>query len=249
MYIVLGGALWLGVGGCERGCSSRVNYADSPDLAAAKRAFACESSAEGAGSAACAAIAAFEGGTALKGYPEQGRAMYIGRSYCATDQGDSVVFKIARLASGQSPAEADAEHRPKGVLMVTMQSFSRNSVLNDSKALDRAAEQTIKALAEGTDLALELPADHLFPANYERWRQLAAEVPGTAHATVESDGISLLDGPGTIGAWWDDVDRSQSLHFVRGLADGGFVRLMPTDAMSAEPRGDSCVTRFYPLPG
>ncbi|HFE46564.1 MAG TPA: hypothetical protein ENJ18_13900 [Nannocystis exedens] len=249
MYIVGVYALLVGLSGCERGFSSRVNYADHPDLAAAKRAFACESSPQGVAAAACAAIAAFEGGAVLKGYPEQGSVLFIGRSYCATDLGDRVVFEIARLASGQSPAPVDAEHRPKGVLMVTMHSFSRKSILDESKTLDEAAEQTTRALAEGTELELELPAAHPFPANYEGWRQLAAEVPGTAHATAESDGISLLDGPGSIGAWWDDFDRSPSLHFVRGLADGGFVRLMPTDSMSAEPRGDSCVTRFYPLPG
>ncbi len=194
-------------------------------------------------------IEAFEGGVVLSAYPEQGSAFFLGRSYCAREHGENVVFELATLSSGQSPTEPDIEHRPKGVLTVRMFSFSRHSALNDSKALDRAARQTIKALAEGTPkLALELPADHLFPPSYERWRQLNAESPTSPRPTAQSDGISLLDNPGKLGAWWDDFDRSQSLHFVRGLADGGFIRLMPTDSMSAEPRGDSCVTRFYPLP-
>ncbi len=245
----LGCLLLLSLGGCERGCSTRVDYADTPDLASAKEAFACSSPASPSAEEACATIEAFALAGPLTSYADSERSLFLGRSRCAKDEGESVVFELATLTPDESPFPADEEHRPGGTFAVSMRVFSRTSPLHNRADLDRAAEDTIRALQTGApSLGLALPEDHFFPRTFAAWRAGVEQALPTPHPTALSDGVSLLDGPGSIGAWWDDFDRAPTLHFVRQAEDGTLIRLMPTDAMSIEPRGQSCVTRFYPLP-
>lgn len=232
------------LGGCTRGCSSRLNYADDPNLEAAKARFGCTRPSNDLAREACAAITEFEGGGAVASYPSQGSTFYLGRSICVDGdvevEDGSVVIEVLTLSAGMTSLEVDETHRPGGTLSVSMHAFARTTPLHPIP-IDGAVARTLDALRRG-DATYEtgLQDGRPFPKDFLEWRHRATVgIARTAHQTANSDGKSLLDPPGRIGAFWDDFDRSSATHFVREV-EGGLVRLSPVDHV--------CVTRFYKLP-
>lgn len=221
------------------GCG-RTNYADDPDLAAARSAFHCNSPGTDIEKRACSALDRFERAGPVTSYPSQGTNVYLGRLDCSNGAPNgSIVFVLRGLRAGVSPEETDPKHEPKGIVFRAMSSTA------PSPLRLRIADKTLDAVRsrkESPGLSEEERADGLFPSTWRDWTARLSPAK-TPLPTTLSDGTSLLESPGKIPAFWDDAETSSSFGYLREI-DAELIYLRPASSSGQEV----CVEHLWKLP-